>query len=309
VVLAAGGGGAWWWMKHRQAEQKAPVAEATPAPAQVAPPPAPVASAAPAEAPPPVDDSMTNQHVLDLVEAKVAPVTIVNQIRSAPKTNFDLSTSAVIQLTKGGVPSQIIEVMRNPKAAAPSAPLTTARPTAAPATPAPAQSAPAAVVAPVTTPPAPVQPTPATPAPAAPVRTNTVLVVPDGKPFNITLAADVPTKLTAGQKINFTITNDVKVGDVLVIAKGTPVAGEVVEPGDSKKFLGVIGGKGKASFKLVNADAVGGAKIAIRATPAHSDKADRPIELQGNKSKDVLAHAGAEYMGYVDGDQTVTIKH
>jgi serine/threonine-protein kinase len=306
VVLAAGGGGAWWWMKHRQAEQKAPVAEATPAPAQVAPPPAPVASAAPAEAPPPVDDSMTNQHVLDLVEAKVAPVTIVNQIRSAPKTNFDLSTSAVIQLTKGGVPSQIIEVMRNPKAAAPSAPLTTARPTA---TPAPAQSAPAAVVAPVTTPPAPVQPTPATPAPAAPVRTNTVLVVPDGKPFNITLAADVPTKLTAGQKINFTITNDVKVGDVLVIAKGTPVAGEVVEPGDSKKFLGVIGGKGKASFKLVNADAVGGAKIAIRATPAHSDKADRPIELQGNKSKDVLAHAGAEYMGYVDGDQTVTIKH
>jgi serine/threonine-protein kinase len=291
VVLAAGGGGAWWWMKHRQAEQKAPVAEATPAPAQVAPPPAPVASAAPAEAPPPVDDSMTNQHVLDLVEAKVAPVTIVNQIRSAPKTNFDLSTSAVIQLTKGGVPSQIIEVMRNPKAAAPSAPLTTARPTAAPATPAPAQSAPAAVVAPVTTPPAPVQPTPATPAPAAPVRTNTVLVVPDGKPFNITLAADVPTKLTAGQKINFTITND------------------VVEPGDSKKFLGVIGGKGKASFKLVNADAVGGAKIAIRATPAHSDKADRPIELQGNKSKDVLAHAGAEYMGYVDGDQTVTIKH
>ena len=306
VVLAAGGGGAWWWMKHRQAEQKAPVAEATPAPAQVAPPPAPVASA---EAPPPVDDSMTNQHVLDLVEAKVAPVTIVNQIRSAPKTNFDLSTSAVIQLTKGGVPSQIIEVMRNPKAAAPSAPLTTARPTAAPATPAPAQSAPAAVVAPVTTPPAPVQPTPATPAPAAPVRTNTVLVVPDGKPFNITLAADVPTKLTAGQKINFTITNDVKVGDVLVIAKGTPVAGEVVEPGDSKKFLGVIGGKGKASFKLVNADAVGGAKIAIRATPAHSDKADRPIELQGNKSKDVLAHAGAEYMGYVDGDQTVTIKH
>jgi serine/threonine-protein kinase len=309
VVLAAGGGGAWWWMKHRQAEQKAPVAEATPAPAQVAPPPAPVASAAPAEAPPPVDDSMTNQHVLDLVEAKVAPVTIVNQIRSAPKTNFDLSTSAVIQLTKGGVPSQIIEVMRNPKAAAPSAPLTTARPTAAPATPAPAQSAPAAVVAPVTTPPAPVQPTPATPAPAAPVRTNTVLVVPDGKPFNITLAADVPTKLPAGQKINFTITNDVKVGDVLVIAKGTPVAGEVVEPGDSKKFLGVIGGKGKASFKLVNADAVGGAKIAIRATPAHSDKADRPIELQGNKSKDVLAHAGAEYMGYVDGDQTVTIKH
>ena len=136
-----------------------------------------------------------------------------------------------------------------------------------------------------------------------------MLVVPDGKPFNISLAADVPTKLTAGQKISFTITNDVKVGDVLVIAKGTAVAAEVVGPGDSKKFLGVIGGKGKASFKLSSVEAVGGAKLAIRATPAHSDKADHPIELQGNKGKDVLAHAGAEYMGYVDSDQTVTIRH
>ena len=71
----------------------------------------------------------------------------------------------------------------------------------------------------------------------------------------------------------------------------------------------MIGGKGKASFKLVNVDAVGGAKLAIRATPAHSDKADRPVDLQGSKSKDVLARAGTEYMGYVDGDQTVTIKH
>jgi len=316
VVLAAGGGGAWWWTKHRQALQKPPVAEVAPVPAPVAPPPAPDVSAAPAETAAPADNSMTNQHVLDLVDAKVAPVTIINQIRSAPKTNFDLSNSGVIQLTKGGVPSQVIEVMRNPQAAAPATPVTAARPTAPPtpppvksAPPAPAQSTPAPVVAPVTMPPAPVQPAPATPAPAVQVGTNTVLVVPDGKPFNITLAADVPSKLTAGQKINFTITNDVKVGDVLVLAKGTPVPAEVVEPGDSKKFLGVIGGKGKASFKLANVEAIGGAKVTIRATPAHSDKADHPIELQGNKSKDVLAHAGAEYLAYVDGDQTVTIKH
>ena len=316
VVLAAGGGGAFWWMKHRQAEQKPPVAEVAPVPAPVAPPPAPDASAAPAETPAPADDSMTNQHVLDLVDAKVAPVTIINQIRSAPKTNFDLSTSGVIQLTKGGVPSQIIEVMRNPKAPVPSTPVSAAHPTAPPAPtpaksapPAPAQGTPAPVVAPVAMPPAPVQPAPATPAPAVQVKTNTVLVVPDGKPFNITLSEDVPSKLTAGQKIGFTVTNDVKVGEVVVLAKGTAVAGEVVEAGDSKKFLGVIGGKGKASFKLANVEAVGGAKVAIRATPAHSDKADHPIELQGNKSKDVLAHAGAEYLAYVNGDQTVTIKH
>jgi serine/threonine-protein kinase len=145
VVLAVGGGGAWWWTKHRQALQKPPVAEVAPAqapaPGPVEPPPAPDASAAPAETSAPADDSMTNQHVLDLVDAKVAPVTIISQIRSAPKTNFDLSTTGVIQLTKGGVPSQIIEVMRNPKAVPPSTPVATARPTAPP-TPPPAKSAP-----------------------------------------------------------------------------------------------------------------------------------------------------------------------
>jgi hypothetical protein len=136
-----------------------------------------------------------------------------------------------------------------------------------------------------------------------------MVIVPDGKPFNISLAADVPVKLTAGQKINFTVTNDVKIGDMVVIAKGTPVAGEVVDPGDSKKVLGIIGSKNKATFKLSSAESAGGTKLNIRTTPAHSDKPDHAIELPGTKTKDVLSHAGAEYMSYVDGDQTVTIKH
>jgi len=130
--------------------------------------------------------------------------------------------------------------------------------------------------------------------------------IPDAKPFNLTLAQDVPMKLTAGQKINFTITNDVKIGDVVVIAKGTPVSGTVVDPGDSKKLLIV---KGKATFKLTNVDSAGGGKIAIRATPGHTDKGDRPIELQGTKTKELLAPAGTEYMAYTEGEQTVTIKH
>jgi hypothetical protein len=113
-------------------------------------------------------------------------------------------------------------------------------------------------------------------------------------------------KLTAGQKINFTITNDVKVGDVVVIAKGTPVSGAVVDPGDTKRLLIV---KGKATFKLTSVDSAGGSKLAIRATPAHSDKGDRPIELQGTKSKELLAPTGTEYMAYIDNEQTVTIKH
>ena len=267
VVLAGIGAGGWWWMKHRPAP---------PVTAQVAPAPtAPGASAVPpAEPPAPTDAGMTNQSVLDMVDAKVPAVTIISQIR-ASRTNFDLSTNGVIQLAKGGVSPAMIEVMRNPKAPASVPPSTTS------------SSSPAAL-APV----------------AAPTRINTVSIL-GGIPFGITLAQDVPVKLTAGQKIDFTVSKDFKVGDVVVIAKGTPLSGEVLDPGDKK--LVIL--KNKATFKLTTVDSTGGSKLAIRATPAHTDKAERQIEQQGTKTKDLLAPAGTEYLGYIDNDQTVTIKH
>jgi serine/threonine-protein kinase len=312
AVLAAGGGG-FWWMTHRQAAQKPPVVAEAPPP--VAPPV--TSDASPVEPAPPVDAGMTNQDVLGLVEAKVAPATIINQIRAAAKTNFDLSTAGIIALTKGNVPGNIIEVMRNPKSSSPvtQAAIPQTRPNtatpppptkaSAPSTPEPVQATPAPVVAPaVTPPPTPVQSAPAPVTQAAPVQIHTV-TIPDGKPFNLTLAQDVPIKLTAGQKINFTVTHDVKVGDVVVIAKGTPVSGEVVDPGEGKKLLGIV--KGKGTFKLISLESAGG-RVTIRGTPAHTDKPDRPIELQGSKTKDLLAPAGAEYMAYIDNEQTVNIK-
>jgi serine/threonine-protein kinase len=316
VVVLAGAGGGFWWMKHRQAQQQTagvqappPVEVATPTASEAAPPPET-----------PADRGMTNDDVLGLVANKVAPLTIINQIRSAPKTSFDLSTAGVIALTQGGVAANIIETMRNPKAAPPVAqmaaaprPSTSATPPAtkassAPAPSPPVESTPAPVAAPVTPPPAPAQPAPTPAAPVTPVHINTVQI-PDGKPFNITLAQDVPTKLTAGQKLNFTVTRDVKIGDIVVIAKGTPVAGEVVDPGDAKKVVGIFKAQGKATFKLSNVESAGGSKLTIRTTPAHTDKGDRPIELQGTKTKDLLAPAGTEYMSYIDSEQTVSIKH
>jgi serine/threonine-protein kinase len=272
VVLGAVGGGGWWWMKHRQAP---------PAAAQVAPVPAP-AAATPAT----TDTGMTNRNVLDMVDAKVPAVTIISQIR-ASRTNFDLSTNGVIQLAKGGVSPSIIEVMRNPKADSAAA---RSAPHAATASVPPSATAPAEA---------------ASATPLAPTRINTVSIL-GGLPFNITLAQDVPVKLTAGQKIAFTVSNDVKVGGVVVIAKGTPLSGEVVVPGDSKKLLIV---KNKATFKLTTVESADGSKLAIRNTPGHTGKAERPIEQQGTKTKDLLAPAGTGYLGYVDNDQTVVIKH
>lgn len=203
---------------------------------------------------------MTNQSVLDMVANQVPAVTVINQIR-ASKNRFDLSTSGVIQLTKGGVPPAIIEAMRNPGAA------------------------PAA-------------------APAASEAIHTVTLA-GGMPFGIRLAEDVPIKLAAGQKISFKVARDVKVGDTVVIAKGSPLSGEVVEAGDGKKLLIV---KNKATFRLATVASTAGTELAIRATQARSDKADRPIEMPGTKTKELLAPADTEYTAYIDGDQTVTLK-
>ena len=76
------------------------------------PPPAPPADQ------PPADAVLTNQNILDMVDAKVSNALIINQIRSS-KTRFNLSVPEVIRLSKAGVPDAVIEAMRNPTRAAP----------------------------------------------------------------------------------------------------------------------------------------------------------------------------------------------
>jgi serine/threonine-protein kinase len=323
VVALAGGGGGWWWMHNRKAQSPpAPVTvQAVPAPVPLPPlPAADTAAQPPADQAAPADAGLTNQNILDMVEAKVPTNSIVSHIRSSPKTNFDLSTSGIIQLTKGGVSETVIGVMRNPKVdplaalrsgqhttpatVPPGNKSTPSQPAPAPAEPVAAQVPPPVVQAPPVTQAAPPAVAAAQP---APTRIHTVSIL-GGMPFSIALTQDVPLKLTAGEALHFTVSKDVKVGDVVVITKGTPVNGTVMDPGDGKKLLIV---KNKATFRLSNVESAGGTKLAIRAIPAHKadDKAERPIEQPGSKNKDVLAPAGTEYLAYMDNDQTVTVKH
>jgi serine/threonine protein kinase len=96
VLLAAAVGGVYWWSTgHRSA----------PSPAGTQP-------RASAAAPPSPDATLTNDNVIEMIGAKVTPSLIVSQIR-ASKTNFNLSASEVIRLTRAGVPADVIEVMRH----------------------------------------------------------------------------------------------------------------------------------------------------------------------------------------------------
>src|SRR5207302_2748478 len=92
-----------------------PPAIAAPAPMPPAKGDKPSPLEPPAVAPVKKDDgTLTNEAILDMVQAKVAEQVIVSHIRAAPKTRFDLSTPEIIRLTKGGVGPDVIEAMRSP---------------------------------------------------------------------------------------------------------------------------------------------------------------------------------------------------
>jgi len=307
VVLIAGGGA--WYAMQKQAAQKAAAAAAA---AQAAPPA--LVEAPPLPPPPPPDTTLTNDSVAEMVKEKVPADLILSQIRAAEKTSFDLSTSEVIRLSKAGVTPLIIEQMRNPKRAplapprAASAPQNAKQNTAAPA---PAALPPSAVQ-PVTPTPVPIATAPAaaplvptTPAPAAAPRMVNV-TVSDALPFRISLAADVPADAEFARPVRFTAMEDFVVKGTVVVAKGASVFGEISET-PKKKVFGI--GGGKLSFKLTKAEAVGGHTLNVRALAARKSDGvtQRQVEVGPKPSKDIAAAQGAQYIAYIDGEQSVSV--
>ena len=145
------------------------------------------------------------------------------------------------------------------------------------------------------------------PAPAKPAAPAVPVSVRDGMPFSIKLAEDVPADAEEGRILHFTAVDGLKVGDSVVIAKGAAVIGSVLEAGKKKTF----GIGGKMTFRLMQVDAVDGKKINVRAEPSRGKDgpAKRPIDSGAKgKTKEIAAAAGSQYVGYIEGDQTVSVK-
>jgi serine/threonine-protein kinase len=316
VVVLLGGGAAWWTIRKQAAQRAAAAAAATAAAAQATPVPAPVEATPP---PPPPDTTLTNDTVVEMMKEKVPSDLILSQIRSADKTNFDLSTSEIIRLSKAGVTPLIIEQMRNPK----HTPLAPPRPAATPqqnakqnpaasattasaAVPVPATPAVTPAPVPIATSPTATLPTPA-PAPAVVAPQMVNVTVPDSIPFRITLAADIPADADMARPIRFTATEDFRVNGAVVIAKGASVYGEISEASKKKGVFGI--GGAKLSFKLTKADAANGRTINVRAVAARKSEGvtQRQVETGQKTTKDVAAPQGAQYIAYVDGDQAITV--
>jgi serine/threonine protein kinase len=155
---------------------------------------------------------------------------------------------------------------------------------------------------------APAAPVAVAPVPHAPAPVEIVSVkLSDGLPFRIELLEDVPSDTEVGHVLRFRVLEDLRSGDVVVIAKGAGVTGSVMALGGKRNFFGE---RSKVRFRLISAESVDDTKINVRATPAaKSDGVEtRPFETpNGSKDKSVIAPSGTEYVAYVSGDQTVHV--
>jgi len=133
----------------------------------------------------------------------------------------------------------------------------------------------------------------------------TPIVLGDALPIRLTLSEDIPTDSAEGDPVRFRVAHDVRVGDTVVIPKGAEAIGSIVD-GAKKKLLVFAG---KITFRLDTVDAVGDQKVFIRATQArHGDGPSKRPVISVGKSKKVAAPAGGEYLGYIDGSNTVMVK-
>jgi len=273
VLVAGAGVGGWYWWKNHQASPT-PVAIAT-APATPPVPaqekPSPVGNPPAAAAAPPAETPQATSPSTPPAISSAAP----------PANAADASKSAKPKRTPAPKPDKTAKIIPPP--------------------PAP--------VAPVAPPPAPVAaPPPPEPKPE-PVIQTTPVTVSDALPFVINLAENVPADAPEGQSLRFTVIEGLKIGDKTVIEKGATVTGAVVGETGKKKFLG-IGGGHKLTFRLTQAEAVDGRKLAVRASAGKSEDAlpARSFDtVKGSKSKGYAALQGATYIGYIDGDQMVAV--
>ena len=296
LLAVAAAGGWWWWNNRRQTAPQqvatTPAETATPAPAPAEIPPlAPVTTepaATPAEAP------LDNDAILALLQANTPAPDIIKKIRSS-KTNFTVTKQEIARLKEAGVPASVIQAMRNPAGATASS----------------TGSAPAAGIPPL--PPVKTE-TPAAetpkPAPRRPAVALTPVTVDDALPFRMVLTGDVPSDAPEGQALRFTVVDGLQVNNSTVIAKGALVTGSVTGEIAKKKILG-MGGGSKLTFRLLQVDAVDGKKVNVRAMSGR--RAEGPTlrtfeTLKGSKTKGLAAAQGTEYIGYIDGDQTVSVR-
>jgi hypothetical protein len=144
--------------------------------------------------------------------------------------------------------------------------------------------------------------------------TGNTVKLPDGEKLRLVLAEDISSATAnVGDRINFKVAEDLKVGDTVVISKGASAVGSITEA----KKKGMLGRGGKLNMLMEYVKAVDNQNVRIRATISREgdDKTGKAVAvfiLAGPfvflvKGKDVVVHSGAEYPAYTDETKDIIV--
>jgi hypothetical protein len=130
---------------------------------------------------------------------------------------------------------------------------------------------------------------------------------PDGEKVRLILADDISSSTAnRGDRVNFTVAEDFKVGDAVIFAKGSSASGTITEA----KKKGMLGQGGRLLMSIDQVKAIDGQNVRLRATSGREgdDKLGKTVAiavLAGPfallvKGKDVVVTKGTEYAAYID---------
>jgi hypothetical protein len=134
--------------------------------------------------------------------------------------------------------------------------------------------------------------------------------IPDGTPLRLSLLDALSSATNSvDDPIGFEVTEEVKVGDVVVFPRGTPARGHVVEVEPKRR----LGRAGKLNFSVDNAKAPDGTNVRLRASSLRKGEEKSGTVIIGTvllsplflimRGKDVNIPKGTNFTAYVDGDR------
>ncbi|HXA83040.1 MAG TPA: hypothetical protein VNY56_08025 [Methylomirabilota bacterium] len=227
--------------------------------------------------------ALTNADVVTMTRNGFAPALIVKAIES-DATDFDVSAQALIDLKNAGVDQSVMEAMLTAQGSKPSAATEAAHGAMTPAGGGAAD-------------------------PSKPICTTSGgCLLRDSSPASLKFAAELSSKTAhEGDPVEFLLDDDIKVGDIVVVAKGAHAVASV----SSAKKAGMMGKPGELNVQLQYL-VVGSNHIHLRGTKGREGDSKTgatvaltvlfgPIGLIKH-GKDVQIPAGTPLTAYVDQD-------
>jgi hypothetical protein len=148
-----------------------------------------------------------------------------------------------------------------------------------------------------------------------PLPTPAEVTIPDGTELTVITTEEISSKTAVeGDPLTFKVDEDVKVGDRVVIAKGTIVKGEI----SNAKKSGRMGKGGQLSIRILSTTTVDDQKIKLRASKGREgdDKTGTTVALVVlfgplgflKKGKDAKIKEGTRIKAYTDEEKKVAVK-